>query len=97
MAQFIYDLGLDFRYLTPESLRKGELNLDEFTVLLLPMTQALGDDDVKAIKNFVHNGGTVIADVRPGLYDDHGKPVPAGLLDDLFGVKRVNRDAQSLT
>ena len=30
------------------------------------MTQALGDDDVKAIKNFVHNGGTVIADVRPG-------------------------------
>ncbi|HQL86497.1 MAG TPA: beta-galactosidase trimerization domain-containing protein [Lentisphaeria bacterium] len=95
-AQFIYDLGLDFRYLTPESLRKGELNLDEFTVLLLPMTQALGADDVKAIRNFALNGGTVIADVRPGLYDDHGKPVPAGLLDDLFGVKRVNRDPATI-
>ncbi len=96
MTQFIYDLGLDFRYLTPESLRKGELNLDEFTVLLLPMAQALGADDAKAIRTFVQNGGAVVADVRPGLYDDHGKPVPAGWLDDLFGVKRLNREAATV-
>ena len=92
LAQFVYDLGLDFRYLTPESLSQGELALDEFSVLLLPMAQALGAGEVKAIRAFVEAGGTVIADVRPGLYDDHCAPVPGGLLDDLFGVKRQNRE-----
>jgi hypothetical protein len=33
-------------------------------------------------------GGTVIADLRPGVRDEHGKVYKAGLLDDIFGVRQ---------
>jgi hypothetical protein len=39
----------------------------------------------------VEEGGTVIADVRPGIYDDHCKPQAPGALDDLFGIKHTGR------
>jgi hypothetical protein len=31
----------------------------------------------------------VVADLRPGIYDDHCKPITPGALDDLFGVRRT--------
>jgi hypothetical protein len=33
----------------------------------------------------------VIADVRPGIYDGHCKPLKAGSLDKLFGIRRTGR------
>ena len=43
------------------------------------------------LEAFVRQGGYVIADVRPGLYDGHCKPLAKGLLDDLFGIRRTGR------
>jgi len=46
------------------------------------------------IRAFVESGGTDIADVRPGIYDGHCKPLAHGILDDLFGVERTgNKEA----
>ena len=39
-------------------------------------------------RRFVEAGGTVLADLRPGVFDEHVKPVPGGQLDDLFGIRR---------
>jgi len=90
-TQLTYDLGLDFRYLTSDMLRRGLLDTREFKVLLLPMTQAISPEEAEIIRGFVEQGGTVVADVRPGIYDGHCKPVMPGLLDDLFGIRRTGR------
>ncbi|MBM3473616.1 MAG: hypothetical protein FJX75_10140, partial [Armatimonadetes bacterium] len=90
-TQLTYELGLDFRYVTSAMLKGGALDPKEFKVVVLPMTQALAPDEAAAIRRFAEAGGTVIADVRPGIYDGHCKPVTPGALDDLFGIKRTGR------
>lgn len=88
-----YDLGVDVRYLTSNSLKNGELDTREFSVLLMPMSQAVSEEDAEAIRSFVRAGGNVIADVRPGLYDGHCKAWGQGMLDDVFGIQRTDLGA----
>jgi len=96
-TRLTYDLGLDFRYVTSGMLQRGVLNTREFKVLLLPLAQALAPEEAEAIRGFVQAGGQVIADVSPGLYDGHCKPITPGALDDLFGFRRLGRGpAQTL-
>ncbi|MEA3403531.1 MAG: alpha-amylase family protein [Armatimonadota bacterium] len=96
-TQLTYELGLDVRYITERMLADGVLDTDEFSVLLLPMTQALSPEQAELIRGFTEAGGTVIADVRPGIFDGHCKPVMPGLLDDLFGISRTGRGSASET
>ena len=88
MQQVLRDLGLQYRYVTDRMLRLGEFDSSRYRVLVLCRAEALGDKEAAVIRRFVTEGGTVIADVRPGIYDDHCKPRPAGVLDDLFGIAR---------
>ncbi len=92
-AEMTWELGLDFRYLTSNLLTAGELTTDEFRVLMLPITQAIAPEEAEAIRAFVQAGGTVIADVRPGVFDGHCKAIEPGALDDLFGITRTSREA----
>ncbi len=92
--QLIRDLGLQFRYVTDRMLRQGEFEKGRFKVLILPRVEALGPKETEVIREFAQAGGMVIADLRPGLYDGHCKPLERGALDDLFGVRREgNREA----
>jgi beta-galactosidase len=84
----IRDLGLQFSYVTDRMLRLGEFDAGRFKVLVLPRAEAIGEKEAAVIRAFVAGGGTVIADARPGIYDDHCKRREAGILDDLFGVRR---------
>jgi hypothetical protein len=79
-------IGVNVRMLAEEELAKGKLNSGEFKVLILPICQALSGQEVAEIKKFAMNGGTVIADLKPGTCDEHGK-LQSNALDDLFGVK----------
>ncbi len=88
-----YDLGFDIHYLTSASLRRGDLDTGEFSVLLMPMSQAISEIEADAIRKFVRAGGNVIADIRPGLYDGHCKMWPQGMLDDVFGIERTELGA----
>lgn len=92
--QLLRDLGLQFRYVTDRQLRLGEFDKSKFKLLLLPRADALGDREAQVIREFAQGGGIVIADVRPGLYDDHCKPREHGVLDDLFGVQTANGPAK---
>jgi beta-galactosidase len=60
-------------------------------VLVLPNTSALSAEEAQAIRRFAEGGGTVIADVRPGIFDEHCKAISPGRLDDLFGIVRTGR------
>jgi hypothetical protein len=66
---------------------EAENGLAKFKALVLPRTVSLSDAEVKQIRKFVENGGTVLADGLPGEYDGHGKKRPVNPLQDLFGSK----------
>ncbi|NPV47043.1 MAG: hypothetical protein HPY69_08785 [Armatimonadetes bacterium] len=88
LVQLLHDVGLEARVLSYEQLAQGQLTNDEFRVLVLPAAQALSDAEVAAIRRFAEAGGTVLADLRPGVTNEHGKPRDGGALDDLFGVRQ---------
>ncbi len=90
------ELGLQFRYVTDRMVRQGEVDLGKYKVLILPRSEAISVKESQAIHDFVARGGTVIADVRPGLYDEHCKGRPQSVLDDLFGVTRTGKATQKL-
>jgi len=87
----IHDAGLQFSYVTDRMLRLGEFDASKYKVLILPLSFAIGDKEAWVIRDFVNKGGTVIADVRPGIYDGHCKPLEKGSLDEMFGIKRDAR------
>lgn len=93
--QALRDQGLQFRYVTDRMLRLGEFDAARFKLLILPRAEALGEREAQVIRKFVEDGGTVLADVRPGLYDDHCKPRAQGVLDDLFGITRTAARAKT--
>jgi hypothetical protein len=90
----LHGAGFQFRYVTDRMMRLGEFDASRYKVLLLPLAYAMSPKEAGVIREFVRQGGTVIADVRPGLYDGHLKPQANGLLDDVFGIQRSGkRDA----
>jgi hypothetical protein len=70
-------LGLHPRYVS--SL--DGLRAQGFRTLILPHAIALSEDDARVIREFVKAGGTVIADVQPGVFDAHARRMPQPLLD----------------
>ncbi len=93
----IHNAGLQFDYVTDRQLRLGEFDASKYKVLILAEAFALGEKEAAVIRDFVAKGGTVIADVRPGLYSDRCKPYEVGILDDLFGVTRTGKqDAMAI-
>ncbi|MCC6487966.1 MAG: beta-galactosidase trimerization domain-containing protein, partial [Candidatus Hydrogenedentes bacterium] len=95
--RLIHGAGLQFRYVTDRMLRLGEFDPTRYKVLILPLAFALDPKEAEVIRAFVEGGGTVIADVRPALYDGHCKPLEQGALDDLFGIARTGkRDAMEV-
>jgi beta-galactosidase len=85
----VRDLGLQFRYVTDRMLRLGEFRPERYKVLILPRADAIGDREAEVIAEFARHGGTLIADVRPGVFTEHCQARTAGVLDGLFGVRRT--------
>ena len=84
----IEDSGFQFRYVSYAQLAEGALDEGDDRLLILPWCQALSRKEIDEIKRFVESGGAVIADLRPGVTDQHGKPYDRSPLDALFGVRQ---------
>ena len=93
----IEDAGFQFRYVSYQQLADGLLNGGDYRLLILPWCQALSGREIDEIKRFVEAGGTVIADLRPGVTDEHGKPYDTSPLDALFGVRQNTRAPKPVT
>ena len=89
--QMVRDLGYQFSYVTDRMLRNGEFRADDYRMLILPRIEALGTEEAAVIRDYVENGGVVVADIRPGTYDGHCRPLVEGLLDDVFGIDASGR------
>ena len=59
----------------------GDLQRRGIKTLILPHAIALSPDDARTVREFAASGGLVIADVQPGLFDEHGRRQPQPLLD----------------
>ena len=82
------DLGLTYEFVSYRDVKQGELTKRGYKVLVMPYTQALSDEEIARVKDFVNQGGMAIADFRPGVMDAHCKMRKSAPLDEVFGVKR---------
>ena len=88
LVPLLEDTGRQFRIVSYRQVADGILATDAFRFLLLPYAQALSRQEAGRIREFVEGGGTLVADLRPGVCDEHGAPYEAGVLDDVFGVNQ---------
>jgi len=81
------DLGIEFDFLSYRSINtRGWMR--KAKVVILPKAVALSDEEVAQFRQFVEQGGMVIADSQAGLFDEHGVEQQRNPLDLLFGVQR---------
>ena len=76
--------GLQYQYLSYDQVAQGELAKQGYKVFIMPHSRSVSDAECKAIREFVQNGGVVIADILPAILNGHGTPQPKSLLADLF-------------
>ena len=84
------DLGYQCEFLSTDQIEAGELATRNYPVFLLPYSIALSAKEADALRQYVADGGLLIADGRTGLMDTHCKPVARPQLDELFGVARTS-------
>ncbi len=85
-SQILKQSNVPCNFVAYEQVASGILSKGDYRVLILPMSTALSPAEIREIKKFVKNGGIVIADVAPGIADQHCKPFAASPLDEVFGV-----------
>lgn len=83
------DDGFDSRWYSYEQLADGAVTTDNVKAFFLPVCGAMSDAEVKALRRFVRQGGVVIADTRPAVYDERLRRRETGTLDDVFGLKPI--------
>jgi hypothetical protein len=70
--------------------------LKPYKVLILPNAAALSDRQVQTIREYVQNGGGLVATCETSLCDELGRPRGNFALADLFGVDYEGRPAAPL-
>jgi hypothetical protein len=81
----LHRLGYQTAVVSPSQVVAGALA--DYQVLLLPVTQCLSGEEAEKIRQFVAAGRLVIADVRPGVADAHGRFRKEAALADVFGAR----------
>ena len=85
MFEGLWQSGFASEMVSTEQVLADGLN--RFKVLILPNSESIGDAEAAKIEAFVQAGGLVIADMRPGVADEHGRLRPSAAMARLFGVQ----------
>jgi hypothetical protein len=85
-VKILKDSGLQFDFIAYSAVESGQLLSGNYKTLVLPMSVALSNREIDAIRQFVTAGGTLIADAFPGIMDEHCSFRAVRPLQDLFGV-----------
>ena len=67
-------------------------NLAQFETLVLPEVEVLASKQVAVIRDWVRNGGTLLATGKCGLIDENGKHLSNFPLADVFGADLIFED-----
>ena len=87
-APALQSVRRQFKSLAYGQIEQGALERDGLKLLILPFSQCLSPHEAREVRRFVANGGTLLADIRPAVADQHGHASQAGLLDDVFGIRQ---------
>ncbi|MCM8786003.1 MAG: beta-galactosidase [Candidatus Omnitrophica bacterium] len=83
-------LGFDPFYISSQQIEEG--GLKKVKVIFLPVSLCISEKETVQIKEFVENGGILIADCFPGIADGHGKILEKNkILMEIFGIKDRKR------
>ena len=88
--------GLSYDFVSYEQVEQGKLIQDKFRLFILPYSRALSKRESEQITRFVDAGGTVIADLTPGILDEHGRIQHPPLLSSLFPPAPAKVDSSIL-
>lgn len=78
--------GIPAFFYSSKTIGEGKLAADGVKILFLPQALCVDDATAKNLADWVEKGGTVVADIRPGLRNQRGALRESGVLDKLFGV-----------
>jgi hypothetical protein len=81
------DSGLQFDFISYSDVEKGGLVSKGYKTFVLPMSVALSDKEIEAIREFVRQGGTIIADSLTGIMDGHCAFRDVRALLEVFGFE----------
>ena len=84
------DNGVPYDYVAYAQLESGKVP-GKYKVVILPCSTSLSDKEVDALRKFVKEGGTLVADFMPGLYDNHGVKRTKQVLLDVFGLRSYGK------
>src|SRR5262252_442873 len=85
LARLLEDLGRAYRFVSSEELERGDLLGRGYRVLILSHAISLTEREAQSLRAFVEQGGVVMADGVPGVYDEHGRRLLTSRLSDFFG------------
>jgi Beta-galactosidase len=83
-AHALRHMGLQHRFVSSEEVEQGELQRGRYRVLILPHAIAIAPNEAERIRDFVEQGGVVVADSEPALFDGHGRRAAKPLLSQVF-------------
>jgi len=84
LSHILQQCHYQYNFIHADQMVAGELA--KVKLLILPWSSAISAAEAQAIKKFVRDGGTVLADSYCGVRDDHGRP--RAMLADLFGIEQ---------
>jgi hypothetical protein len=93
-TKLIEDNLRTYTFVAYAQLENGAFDKMDTKVLLLPQSIAMSQAECDAVRRFVKRGGTVVADCRTALMDEHCKMLGKGQLDDLFGIERTSLECK---
>lgn len=89
-TKVIEDLNLQYDFTSTQQVKAGKLNGGDYRVFIMPQAIAVSAEEVVRIKEFVRQGGLLIADCRAATMDGHGHDLGHGQLDEVFGIGHGN-------
>jgi hypothetical protein len=76
-------------YLSHEQLEQGTTTFwDTPKLLIANYSSAMSPKEVAVVRDFVRNGGVLVAGVDMATRNEHGAPYATPPLDELFGIRR---------
>ena len=88
MYQLLVEDRIPFDMVNDKLLDEDHLKL--YKLLILPNIAALSNEQCEQLRQFVKNGGSIVASFETSLYNEEGVPRNNFGLSDLFGVSFAN-------
>ncbi|HEW92506.1 MAG TPA: hypothetical protein ENF81_08195 [Thermotogaceae bacterium] len=86
----IMDLNINVDFLHLEDLKNK--NLSKYKIIFLPFSITMDEESAKILKEYVKNGGTLVADGRLGWMNPNGilsEKIPGAGLNEVFGCEEL--------